>query len=204
VRARLNAAEVSVEFSTEAQNLRHVIDTRLELAGASLPRRLGRHAYNCAVAVEHAAEWCGDPSRIALGGDSSGANLAAVTANRLCGQGEAHTLRALMLLYPVTYHPSGGHSSYTENASGYRHGANLMHWFWQQYAPDVSPTDPNVPPLRLQEVPSLPPTLMATVEYEALRDEGIAYAEKLRAAGTAVTHLHAPDMAITFPRLQTQ
>jgi hypothetical protein len=45
VRARLNAAEVSVEFSTEAQNLRHVIDTRLELAGASLPRRLGRHAY---------------------------------------------------------------------------------------------------------------------------------------------------------------
>jgi hypothetical protein len=49
VRARLNAAEVSVEFSTEAQNLRHVIDTRLELVGASLPGRLGRHAYNCAV-----------------------------------------------------------------------------------------------------------------------------------------------------------
>jgi alpha/beta hydrolase fold len=53
-----------------------------------------------------------------------------------------HTLRALMLLYPVTYHPSAGHSSYTENASGYRLEANLMRWFWQQYAPDVSHTDP--------------------------------------------------------------
>jgi acetyl esterase len=57
-----------------------------------------------------------DPSRIALGGDSAGANLAAVVANRLCSQGGAHALRALML--PVTYHPSAGHSSYTENANG--------------------------------------------------------------------------------------
>jgi acetyl esterase len=67
-----------------------------------------------------------------------------------------------MLLCPVTYHPSAGHSSYTENASGYRLGANLMRWFWQQYALDVSLTDPNVSPPQLQEVPSLTPTLVAT------------------------------------------
>jgi alpha/beta hydrolase fold len=74
-----------------------------------------------------------------------------------------------------------------------------MRWFWQQYAPDVSPTDPNVSPPQLQEVPSLPPTLVATAEYDVLRDEGVAYAEKLKAAGTAVTHLHAPDMGHNFP-----
>lgn len=77
-----------------------------------------------------------------------------------------------MLLYPVTYHPSAGHSSYTENASGYRLEANLMRWFWQQYAPDVSRTDPNVSPPQLQEVPSLTPTLVATAECDVLRDEG--------------------------------
>ena len=58
--------------------------------------------------------------------------------------------------------PECGHSSYTENASGHQLGANLMSWFWQQYAPDVSPTGPNVSPPQLQEVPSLTPTLVAT------------------------------------------
>jgi hypothetical protein len=103
------------------------------------------------------------------------------------------------LLYPVTYHPSAGHSSYTENASGYRLEANLMCWFWLQHAPDVSPTDPNVSPPQLQEVPSLTPTLVATAEYDVLRDEGVAYPEKLRTAGTAVTHLHTADMGHNFP-----
>jgi acetyl esterase/lipase len=63
-----------------------------------------------------------------------------------------------------------------------------MRWFWQQYAPP-----------QLQEVPSLTPTLVATAEYDVLRDEGGAYAEKLRAAGTAATHLHAPGMGHNFP-----
>jgi hypothetical protein len=74
-----------------------------------------------------------------------------------------------------------------------------MRWFWQQYAPDVSPTDPNVSPPQLQEVPSPTPTLVATAEYDVLRDESVAYAEKLKAAGTSVTHRHAPDMDHNFP-----
>jgi acetyl esterase len=61
----------------------------------------------------------------------------------------------------------------------------------------VSPNDPNVSPL--QEIPELPPTLVATAEYDVLRDESIAYAEKLRVAGIAVPHLHAPDMGHNFP-----
>jgi acetyl esterase/lipase len=63
----------------------------------------------------------------------------------------------------------------------------------------LSPNDPEVAPLRSQKVPLLPPTLVATAEYDVLRDEGIAYAEKLETAGVAVAHLHAPDMHHNFP-----
>jgi acetyl esterase len=56
-----------------------------------------------------------------------------------------------------------------------------------------------VSPLRLEKVPALPPTLIATAEHDPLRDEGIAYAEKLHTAGVRVKHLHYPDMHHNFP-----
>jgi acetyl esterase len=150
-------------------------------------------------AAQHAADWGGDPARQALGGDSAGANLAAVAANKLCAAGEGSTLRALLLLYPVTDYLSANHPSFTENATGYGLEANGMRWFWEQYAPGVSPQDPDASPLQLPMLPVLPPALVATAEYDVLRDEGIAYAEKLAASGVAVTHLHAPDMHHNFP-----
>jgi acetyl esterase len=152
-------------------------------------------------AANHAAEWGGDAAKLLIGGDSAGANLAAVTANRLCANTEMHGLRlsALMLLYPVTDHPSANHPSYTENSTGYGLEAEAMCWFWNQYAPDTLPDNSDISPLQLKNVPVLPPTLVATAEYDVLRDEGIAYAEKLREAGVAVTHLHSPDMNHNFP-----
>lgn len=104
-----------------------------------------------------------------------------------------------MLLYPVSDHASAERASYTENATGCGLDASLMRWFWTQYAPGTPPSDPNISALRLQTVPALPPTLVATAEYDPLRDEGIAYAKKLTSAGIAVTHLHAPDMHHNFP-----
>ena len=74
----------------------------------------------------------GIAARVALGGDSAGGNLAAVAANQLCAGGDTKTLGALMLLYPITDHPSANHPSYTENASGYGLDAHLMRWFWEQ------------------------------------------------------------------------
>jgi hypothetical protein len=137
-------------------------------------------------AATYAESFGGDPKRLLLGGDSAGANLAAVTANHICGTEEAAPPRGLMLLYPVTDHPSAYHGSYTENATGYGLDASLMLWFWQQYARDVSPDDPKISPLCLENVPALPPILVATAEYDPLRDEGIAYAEKLARGGIAV------------------
>ncbi len=149
-------------------------------------------------AAQHAAEWGGDTGRLALGGDSAGGNLAAVAANRLCAKTSEPALRALLLLYPVIDRPGAGYS-YTQNATGYALEAEAMHWFWNQYAPGASSEDPEVYPLQVKKVPALPPTLVTTAEYDVLRDDGIAYASKLREAGIAVTHLHSPDMHHNFP-----
>lgn len=148
--------------------------------------------------VAHAQEWEADVTRIALGGDSSGANLAAAAAHRICAA-DANALQALLLLYPVTDHPSREHRSYDENASGYGLEATVMRWYWEQYAPGVAPDNADASPLRFPVLPALPPTLVTTAEYDVLRDEGIAYADKLRAAGVKVTQLHAPDMTHNFP-----
>ena len=75
----------------------------------------------------------------------------------------------------------------------------MMRWYWQQYAPGIAPDDADVSPLLLHNLPALPPALVTTAEYDVLRDEGLAYAEKLEGAGVAVTRLHAPDMHHNFP-----
>ena len=150
-------------------------------------------------AVDHAAELQADPQRIAAGGDSAGGNLAAAAINRLAADPAAPVLRAQLLLFPVTDHPGTQYPSYKENGSGYGLTAEAMQWYWGQYVQGTDPDAPEVSPLRQNALPQLPPTLLATAEYDVLRDEGIAYAEKLRGAGVAVTHLHAPDMHHDYP-----
>ncbi len=150
-------------------------------------------------AAAHAAEIGGDPARLVIGGDSAGGNLAVVAANELCSAPRNEAPCAVLLMYPVTDHPSGNHPSYAENATGYGLGADGMRWYWQVYAPAASPDDPRLSPLRLEAQPKLPPTLLATAEYDVLRDEGLALGDKLAAAGTPLTHLHAPEMTHNFP-----
>jgi len=139
----------------------------------------------------HATRWVGvhavqlgaDPMRIAVGGDSAGGNMAAVTAIRVRDEG-GPGLSGQLLLYPVTdYHTPGTHS-YEENAEGYGLTRDTMKWFWAHYLRDPSEgTNPHASPMRAADLSSLPPALVITAEYDPLRDEGEIYANKLRTAG---------------------
>ncbi len=135
-------------------------------------------------AAHGAAELGADPSRMVVGGDSAGGNLAAVTALRIRDEG-GPDLRGQMLLYPVTDWHTPGTPSYAENAEGYGLTRATMEWFWGHYLghPTEQADHPHAAPLRAADLSRLPPALVTTAEYDPLRDEGEAYAERLRASG---------------------
>jgi acetyl esterase len=134
-------------------------------------------------AAAHAAELGTDPMRIAIAGDSAGANMAAVTALRVRDEG-GPLLCGQLLLYPVTDYHMPGTPSYAENAEGYGLTRETMKWFWDHYLSDPSEgAHPHAAPLRAPVLAGLPPAFVITAEYDPLRDEGELYAERLRAAG---------------------
>jgi acetyl esterase len=136
---------------------------------------------------EHAGEIGGDAKRIAVGGDSAGGNLAAVTALRLRDEG-GPALVGQLLVYPVTDHYSKGTESMTKNADGYLLARQDMVWFSDHYlrsAADVS--NPAYSPLRAKSVSGLSPALVLTAEFDPLCDEGEMYAKKLKDAGVPTT-----------------
>jgi len=138
-------------------------------------------------AAAHAAELGADPARVAVAGDSAGANMAAVTALRVRDEG-GPALCGQLLLYPVTDYHTPGTPSYEENAEGYGLTRDTMKWFWGHYLNHASEgAHPHASPLRADDQSGLPPALVITAEYDPLRDEGEFYAEKLRKAGVATT-----------------
>lgn len=135
-------------------------------------------------AAANAANFGGDPQRLAVGGDSSGGNLAAVTA-LACRDRQGPVLCHQLLIYPVTNY-NFATESYQQNAKGYVLTKRSMQWFWQHYLPnEASGANPYASPLRA-DLHSLPPALVITAEYDPLRDDGEAYAARLKEAGVAV------------------
>ena len=128
---------------------------------------------------EYAAEVGGDPTRIALAGDSAGGNLSAVTGLRVRDEGGA-VLRGQLLIYPAVGYHTPPTPSYIENAEGYGLTREAALWFWGQYLADESQAaNPHAAPLLTPDLRGLPPALVVTAEY----DEGERYGERLRAAG---------------------
>jgi len=141
-------------------------------------------AATCWVA-HHAAALGGDPARIAVAGDSAGGCLAAVTALRIRDEG-GPALCGQLLWYPVTDYPSVAGDSYRAYGAGYGLTEAGMRWFWQQYLPDASLAGHAlVSPLRMDTPAGLPAACVLVPEFDVLRDEGEAYADRLSRGGVA-------------------
>ena len=130
-----------------------------------------------------AAEYGGDPSRLAVAGDSAGGNLAAVVSQMVRDRG-GPAIAFQLLVYPVTDGANFNTASYRENGQDYMLTTDSMHWFWDLYAPNPEDRqNPYASPLLAGDLSNLPPALVMTAEFDPLRDEGEAYARKLAEAG---------------------
>lgn len=148
----------------------------------------------------NAASLGGDPSRIAVGGDSAGGNLAAALALRNRARG-GPPIAFQLLIYPVTVRDFET-PSYRRYAAGYGLTRANMMWFWERYL--EKPEDaanPEASPLLAADLSGLPPALVVTAEFDVLRDEGEAYAAKLAEAGTKVRCLRYLGMNHGFVRM---
>jgi acetyl esterase len=144
----------------------------------------------------HAGELGADAGRMAVAGDSAGANLATVAARAL--RGTAAALRHQLLLYPVTDCRCDS-ASYRDFAEGYYLSAAMMRWFIRQYLPEASLVDdPRASPLRAPDLAGMPGATVITAEYDPLRDEGEAYARALEAAGVPVALTRWPGQIHGF------
>ncbi|WP_327052069.1 alpha/beta hydrolase [Halomicrococcus gelatinilyticus] len=147
--------------------------------------------------ADHVESFGGDADRIAVAGTSAGGNLAAATALR-ARNFDGPDLAAQSLLYPITDHGFDT-DSYAENADGPLLSRADMKWFWEQYLRSpVDAANPYASPLRADDVTGLPPATVVTAGFDPLRDEGVAYAERLSDAGVPVDHQHYPGMAHGF------
>ena len=141
-----------------------------------------------------------DSARLAVGGDSAGGNLAAVMA-LLARDRRGPRILLQVLVYPVT-NCDFGTASYAENATGYVLTTEDMRWFWRHYlSREEQGREVTASPFRAKSLADLPPALVMTAGCDPLRDEGEAYAARLRDAAVAVTLTRYPGMFHGFLRM---
>ena len=142
-----------------------------------------------AVSDEGAKRLSIDASRVAVGGDSAGGNLSCVLAHDALAEGIplAHQL----LVYPATSARVHWFKSWRENQNRPVLSARLMLWFWAQYLGKYEDSNnPRAAPLEAKSCKGLCPATVITAEFDPLRDEGIAYFQKLQRDGVPAKHKH--------------
>ncbi|HEX6021775.1 MAG TPA: alpha/beta hydrolase [Solirubrobacter sp.] len=143
-----------------------------------------------------------DPQRMAIAGDSVGGCMTAAITLMAQARGDVRFVHQSMY-YPVT-DAAMDTGSYAQFADGYFLTAKAMAWFWDAYAPDVDRrSEPYASPLRAgdDQLAGLPPALVIVDEADVLRDEGEAYAARLRTAGVAVTTVRYAGITHDFMML---
>ncbi len=135
----------------------------------------------------HAGELGGDPARVAVAGDSAGGNLSAVVSQSSSSAG-VPVPACQVLIYPAVDFALET-DSHRDLADGHVIPRERILWYTEQYLPaGADRNDPRAAPLRAKDLRGQPPTLIITGGFDPLRDEGHAYAERLRAAGVDVTY----------------
>ncbi len=136
--------------------------------------------------LQNAAQLGGDPSRVAVAGESAGGNLATVSC--LIAKKEGGKLPvAQLLIYPVTDLVGKDYPSYAENRDTQPLHTSMMAWFGKYYIPNEGQRkEYTASPLLAVDLSGLPPAIVITAEHDPLRDQGEAYAKKLADAGVSV------------------
>jgi acetyl esterase len=148
--------------------------------------------------LANAAALGGDASRIFVGGESAGGNLATVCCLKALAEGGKLPI-GQVLIYPVTDASNMDRPSYRENAESVPLNAAMMPWFFGHYLASAGQRlDPHVSPLLAKSLTGMPPALVITAEYDPLRDEGEAYAGRLREFGVAVQSTRYEGVAHEF------
>jgi len=140
-------------------------------------------------AAEHSAELAGAGKPLIVGGDSAGGNLAAAVALAARDRGGPR-LAAQLLLYPALDWRCETKSFEERGGPGFLTGRD-MKWYWSTYAADPQQRrQPLASPAQAESHRDLAPAIVVVAEFDPLRDEGLTYAEQLRAADNEVTLLH--------------
>ncbi|MEX1275754.1 MAG: alpha/beta hydrolase [Bacteroidota bacterium] len=148
--------------------------------------------------IERQHDWSPDGVRVIVAGDSAGGNLAAV----LTAQAHVDGLHVAgqVLIYPML-DPHLSYPSIVERGKGFFVSVEDVRWYWEQYLPDRAPADrADVAPLQIEDLSHIPPTLILTAGFDPLRDEALAYADRLEHAGVAVTRMDFPGQIHGFVR----
>jgi acetyl esterase/lipase len=143
-----------------------------------------------------------DPERLAVAGDSVGGGMTAALALMAGERGDVRFVHQSMY-YPVT-DAGMDTGSYEQFAEGYFLTARTMAWFWDAYAPDLDRrSEPFASPLRAsdEQIAALPPAFLIVDEADVLRDEGEAYAARLRGAGVPITTVRYDGITHDFMML---